>query len=1347
MIHSQRGPWLGKAASPLLMALESRLLLDGAASDEPLLPPPASPRSVVFVDAGITGYQTLLAGLANSPEVVLLDPREDGIARITSVLANWRGVEEVSLISHGQPGRLMLGSAWLAEGTLNDHAVSLNAWQASLAPGADILLYGCDVGQGEGGSGLLKKIADLTGADVAASDNPTGDPAQGGDWILERHAGPIEAVSPWRDGAPEGFAGLLATYTVTNTSDGAGPPAGSLRQAVADANANPGADAIQFSLPAASRITLTAGSLTVSGDLTINGDFSGNDQVADVTIAGNGANFRAFLVNMGAINQELRVNSVVIDGFTPNIGGYAGAGFAIQKGTLYLDHVTLSNNTANNAALGGGVYLDANGVLDVTDSTLSGNSSIYGGGIASQGGAVTVTRSLLADNVATSRGGAIYSITNGGTLTVRESTLTGNRADLGGAVFVSNTNTVDILDATIANNTATSSGGGLFNNTGSSALVTVRVSIVADNTAPAQPDIANSVTVGWSLVENIATWTTLAGSSNLFNTDPALQPLADNGGPSKTLALGNASPAIDAWSAAQVGIADTTDQRGTGFSRYANSQIDIGAFERQAPVGVDDTAWATEAGGTTNLTPGAIASGNLLTNDTDADRNDTRSVTAVRVGGVEGGGQAGALALTGAYGSLTLAANGDFSYGVADSQATVEALLAGQTLTERFNYTVSDGKLTDVAVLTITIQGAYDAPLAVDDAGSASEAGGYANATPGASASGNLLANDTAVESGALTVTAIRAGGSEGAGAAGVLGVSLTGSYGTLTVSANGDFSYIVNDALAEVQALGAGASLTDRFNHTVAKEGLSDTGVLTITIQGADDAPLAVDDAGIAVEAGGVLNRTPGRNATGNLLANDNDPDGPTLTVSVAVPDGAYGTLSLQADGGYIYVVNDANPTVDGLRAGESLTDRFVCTVSDGRYAATSTLTITIQGADDRAAPVAALQTVMAVSTGGAATPVATLSDVSPSAPVVALPALHFPATPFSWPSPAPAQSAAEVVREYQNSGEPADRVIGDLLARVARHENVQQADVIRLLEGRGANHDTIMESLRAFLQVQKEARTQLYAGALRELDRREEVNPLRAISGEIGEKIPEWFPPLTGERIALLIGVNRYREPIPSLDTPIRDVTAMGELLRTRGYQTIILPDAGFHTVVEAFRAVGRKIAPGQDLLIYYAGHGYQREDNGTGYWLLGDARAASADKWLSTRHISDFLANIRARHILLVSDSCFSGSLTREYVFAPESEGLTREQILARRSVMMMSSGGEEPVMDGGGNGHSVFAARLLQRLRELPPGGSGFELFRQVRQEVVKLSPQTPQYGAMLSAGHEPGGDYLFGGGGR
>ncbi len=116
----------------------------------------------------------------------------------------------------------------------------------------------------------------------------------------------------------------------------------------------------------------------------------------------------------------------------------------------------------------------------------------------------------------------------------------------------------------------------------------------------------------------------------------------------------------------------------------------------QAPVGVNDTGTAVEAGGTANGTPGSNASGNVLTNDTDADTGSAGlTVTAVRTGATEGAGTAGTLgsALVGTYGSLTLNANGTYSYVVNNSNATVQALAVGQTLTESFNYTLSDGYL------------------------------------------------------------------------------------------------------------------------------------------------------------------------------------------------------------------------------------------------------------------------------------------------------------------------------------------------------------------------------------------------------------------------------------------------------------------------------------------------------------------------------------------------------------------------------------------------------------------------------------------------------------------------------
>src|SRR5207253_2596534 len=140
-----------------------------------------------------------------------------------------------------------------------------------------------------------------------------------------------------------------------------------------------------------------------------------------------------------------------------------------------------------------------------------------------------------------------------------------------------------------------------------------------------------------------------------------------------------------------------------------------------APVAVDDGGSATEEGGTDNNTGGSNATGNVLTNDTDVDTPSANfTVTAVRTGATEGAGTAGTLAsgLVGAHGTLTLNSNGSYTYVVNETDAAVQALNTGGTLTDSFNYAMSDGSLTDRAVLTVTINGANDAPVAVDDGGS-----------------------------------------------------------------------------------------------------------------------------------------------------------------------------------------------------------------------------------------------------------------------------------------------------------------------------------------------------------------------------------------------------------------------------------------------------------------------------------------------------------------------------------------------------------------------------------------------------------------------------------------------------
>ena len=133
---------------------------------------------------------------------------------------------------------------------------------------------------------------------------------------------------------------------------------------------------------------------------------------------------------------------------------------------------------------------------------------------------------------------------------------------------------------------------------------------------------------------------------------------------------------------------------------------------------------------------------------------------------------------------------------------------------------------------------------------------------------------------------------------------------------------------------------------------------------------------------------------------------------------------------------------------------------------------------------------------------------------------------------------------------------------------------------------------------------------------------------------------------RFALLVGNNRYAVPIPSLDTPIADVTTIAEVLRSRfGYEARIVEDAGKAKIIEALNGIAAEARPDDSVLLFYAGHGYLLDDVKMGYWIPVDASVKTAQGWISNSDISKLLAAIRARQLILISDSCYSGSLTSE------------------------------------------------------------------------------------------------------
>ncbi|NQV34954.1 MAG: DUF4347 domain-containing protein, partial [Phycisphaeraceae bacterium] len=213
--------------------------------------PVTTPDELVIIDAGVQDYQKLLDDLASQAdssqqrEVVLLDAGLDGISQISDILAGYSDLDAVHLISHGSDGVLSLGNARLDLGTLQNNSAQIEAWGSAFAETGDILLYGCDLAAGQDGQTLIASLSELTGADVAASDDKTGSALLGGDWDLEYIRGHIETVPAFSTALMGNWLGLLDTFTVTTTADS---DAGSLRQAIIDAEAHAGLDTIEFNI-------------------------------------------------------------------------------------------------------------------------------------------------------------------------------------------------------------------------------------------------------------------------------------------------------------------------------------------------------------------------------------------------------------------------------------------------------------------------------------------------------------------------------------------------------------------------------------------------------------------------------------------------------------------------------------------------------------------------------------------------------------------------------------------------------------------------------------------------------------------------------------------------------------------------------------------------------------------------------------------------------------------------------------------------------------------------------------------------------------------------------------------
>lgn len=230
---------------------------------------------------------------------------------------------------------------------------------------------------------------------------------------------------------------------------------------------------------------------------------------------------------------------------------------------------------------------------------------------------------------------------------------------------------------------------------------------------------------------------------------------------------------------------------------------------------------------------------------------------------------------------------------------------------------------------------------------------------------------------------------------------------------------------------------------------------------------------------------------------------------------------------------------------------------------------------------------------------------------------------------------------------------------------------------------------------------------------------------------------------KFVVVIGIDQYADKaIPSLDNAISDASAVSQLFADKlGYEVQVIKNATRAEIIKTINQLAAEVEINDSVVVYYAGHGYLNRKTGTGYWIPADASSKDPATWISNNSISEMLTEIRSKQMVMISDSCYSGSLTKEQGVGV-SGGVKPADILTKRSVVVMASGGDEPVADEGKNGHSIFAWYLMEALNNVDSWKIGTNIFERIQTDVMKSFPQTPQYGAAISAGHQIGGDYLF-----
>lgn len=246
---------------------------------------------------------------------------------------------------------------------------------------------------------------------------------------------------------------------------------------------------------------------------------------------------------------------------------------------------------------------------------------------------------------------------------------------------------------------------------------------------------------------------------------------------------------------------------------------------------------------------------------------------------------------------------------------------------------------------------------------------------------------------------------------------------------------------------------------------------------------------------------------------------------------------------------------------------------------------------------------------------------------------------------------------------------------------------------------------------------------------------------------KVPAGSVSIGGEYWALIIGIDKYQHA-PPLDSAVKDATAVRDVLVARyGFNRrhvteLFDQQATGPSIKDALYRLTQETGPEDSVFIYYAGHGQYDKAGRLGWWVPVEGKPQSPGTFIENAAIRDYIEGMQAKHVYLVADSCFSGTLFGKARVMPPLNDKFFANLYASKSRWGLTSGGTEPVADSGKGGHSIFAYHLLKLLKEnSEPYLVPSYIYGQIAPIIANNAEQTPRSEPLKGTGDE-GGQFVF-----